>query len=87
MWTYQATLWDGAGRVFARILGEALVGLEHVPVRSPRVCGTARHVTVREMPRCGSTVLRCKVELRGGPFVDSRRHFQRLVQFQTLTSR
>jgi hypothetical protein len=66
---------------------ETLVRLEHVTARGPGMSGAARNFSIPQMRSRGAAVLCCELELRRRLVVELRGRFERLAQFQTLTSR
>jgi hypothetical protein len=73
--------------VLTRLAVETILSLEHVSLCSPAVCGAARNFAVPQMTGSGTTMLRSELELHGGVVEESRGVFERVAQFQTLTSR
>jgi hypothetical protein len=70
-----------------RLAAETILGREHVPAGGPGVRRATRNFAVPQVAGRGTTVLRCELELRGSLVEESRGVFERLAQFQTLTSR
>ena len=69
---------------------EALLGLEDMPVRGPRVRRAARHLVAAKMRGGSPAVLHGEVELLGRGFVEPGGELESVTavrQFQTLTSR
>jgi hypothetical protein len=70
-----------------RLAFETFVGLEHVPTGSPGMSCTSRDLAAPEVAGGRTAMVRGQLELRRGFVVEARRRFERLAQFQTLTSR
>jgi hypothetical protein len=73
--------------MLARLLVQPRLRLEEVSPCGPRVRRAAGHLLVPEMSRGGLAVPPRELELGGRFVVELRRLFERVVQFQTFTSR
>ena len=80
-------LGNGPSSVLTRLLPQALLRLEHMSLRGPRMRSAAGHLVASKVACGGAAVLRCELQLGGGLVVELRRGLERFAQFQTLTSR